>query len=407
MTVTAMAAEILIADADPNTADLLSQLVLEIRPEAQVHRRSDGDSALRLCQQQELTLIIADSDLPGLDGLELLRQLRRLPSTAEQAYVLLSNRLDAASVRAAVALKPSAYLAKPIQNGPLRKRLADILSQAEQTRRQVPASNLRSLDDHLLTARHDGLGAPLLDAVRDAVQQCMHSEKPDLRELAQSYGRDPQITACLIAAANSAAHHQGTPCQTLAQALPRLGHGRALNLVLGLAVQRNTQLSDPRLAELAQHTWQAAQQAAELAHWLGLRLRVDAELCYTAGLLHNIGELALLRSLQSWQDAGGVLNDERLQQHFVQSAASFGSALRIHWRLPLGLREPIAGFYQLGSGVFSREALVLNLTGCVLRLPADKPLRQLQDERCVRLLRLPGNLLEEIPRPARESAAAQ
>lgn len=406
MTVTAMAAEILIADADPTTADLLTQLVLEIRPNTHVHRRSDGDSALHLSQQKALTLIIADSDLPGLDGLELLRQLRRRPTTAEQAYVLLSSRLDAASVRAAIPLKPSAYLAKPINRVQLRKRLSDILTQAvAATSSNAAPPPLSNLNDYLRDARNDGLGAPLLDAVRDAVQQCVRSDKPDLRELEQSYGRDPQITACLIAAANSAAHHQGTPCQTLAQALPRLGHGRALNLVLGLAVQRNTQLTDPRLAELAQITWHAAQQAAELAHWLGLRLRVDAELCYTAGLLHNIGELALLRSVQTWLDAGGALSDEQLQQHFMQSSASFGSALRIHWRLPLGLREPIAGFYHLGSGVFSREALLLNLAGCVLRLACEQPLSELQDERCVRLLRLPGNLLEDIPRPHHEAAA--
>jgi HD-like signal output (HDOD) protein/DNA-binding NarL/FixJ family response regulator len=406
MTVTAMPTEILIAEADPSTADLLTQLVLEIRPDAQVHRRSDGAAALALSQQKALTLIIADSDLPGLDGLELLRQLRRLPATAELAYVLLSSRLDATSVRAAIPLKPSAYLAKPINSGQLRKRLRAILDLAiASASHSAAAINLSSLDDYLRDARNDGLGAPLLDAVREAVQQCVNSEKPDLRELEQTYGRDPQITACLIAAANSAAHHQGTPCQTLAQALPRLGHGRALNLVLGLAVQRNTQLSEQRLADLAQSTWQAAQQAAELAHWLGLRLRVDAELCYTAGLLHNIGELALLRSMQAWLDAGGGLSDEQLQQHFSQSAASFGSALRIHWRLPLGLREPIAGFYQLGSGVFSREALLLNLTGCVLRLPHEQPLSELQDERCVRLLRLPGNLLEDIPRPTSEAAA--
>ena len=107
--------------------------------------------------------------------------------------------------------------------------------------------------------------------------------------------------------------------------------------------------------------------------------------------------LALLRSLQDWQDAGGVLRDEDIHQSFQQRAASFGSALRIRWRLPFGLRELIAAFYNLGSGVFSREALVLNLVCQVLRLRSNQSPKELRDERCVRMLRLDLSLLERMP----------
>ncbi len=237
----------------------------------------------------------------------------------------------------------------------------------------------------------------MLASVRDSVSQCLNGDDSDLRELEEVFARDPQITARLIAAANSAAQHQGAPCQTLSQALPRLGLARTLNLVLGMAVQRNALLSDPRLAELASSAWDSAQRSAELARWLADELQLDAELCFTAALLHNIGELALLRSLQDWQDAGGVLRDEDIHQSFQQRAASFGSALRIRWRLPFGLRELIAAFYNLGSGVFSREALVLNLVCQVLRLRSNQSPKELRDERCVRMLRLDLSLLERMP----------
>src|SRR5690606_34055596 len=108
--------------------------------------------------------------------------------------------------------------------------------------------------------------------------------------------------------------------------------------------------------------WRDAQRTAELAAWLADELALDARRCYTAGLLHNVGELALLRCLQRWLDAGGTLSDAELRQAMAERAPGFGSALRIRWRLPLALRELIAAAYALGSGVFSREALVLNLT---------------------------------------------
>ena len=245
--------------------------------------------------------------------------------------------------------------------------------------------------------REEGQGAPLLSDVRNAVSQGLQAGEQDLGELAAVFGADPQITALLIAAASTAAQHQGMPCHTLAQALQRLGVARTLNLVLGLALQRNAQLRDARLAELAAQTWQRARRSAELARWLATELKLDAELCYTAGLLHNLGELALLRSLQDWQEAGGELSNAQIDDAMQRRAASFGSALRIRWRLPFGLRELIAAFYGLGSGVFSREALVLNLSGLLLALPANALPASLAEARCVRMLRLNLALLEQVP----------
>lgn len=292
MTASAHPVEVLIAEADPWTSNLLQQLVLDVRGDARVLQVSDGQTALARCKRRLPDLVIADGELPGLDGVELLRQLRRHPRTPALPFVLISGRLDASSVRAARPLAPSAYLAKPFNAESLRQRLRGLLPVASgepQSRQPLLLSELR---DFLDTVREEGQGAPLLSDVRNAVSQGLQAGEQDLGELAAVFGADPQITALLIAAASTAAQHQGMPCHTLAQALQRLGVARTLNLVLGLALQRNAQLRDARLAELAAQTWQRARRSAELARWLATELKLDAELCYTAGLLHNLGELA-------------------------------------------------------------------------------------------------------------------
>ncbi|MPS42294.1 MAG: response regulator [Pseudomonas sp.] len=397
MTASAHCVEVLIAEADPWTSNLLQQLVLDVCGDARVLQVSDGQAALARCKRRLPDLVIADGELPGLDGLELLRQLRRHPRTPALPFVLISGRLDASSVRAARPLAPSAYLAKPFNAESLRQRLRTLLpapAVAVAVRQPLLLSELR---DYLDTVREEGQGAPLLSDVRNAVSQGLQAGEQDLCELEVVFGSDPQITALLIAAASTAAQHQGVPCHTLTQALQRLGVARTLNLVLGLALQRNARLRDPRLAELAAHTWQQARRSAELARWLALELKLDAELCYTAGLLHNLGELALLRSLQDWLEAGGELSNEQIDDAMLRRSASFGSALRIRWRLPFGLRELIAALYGLGSGVFSREALVLNFTGLLLALPNNELPASLVDARCVRMLRLDPALLERVP----------
>ncbi|WP_044870909.1 HDOD domain-containing protein [Pseudomonas sp. LFM046] len=392
------APEILIAEADPWTSDLLVQLVLDVRADAKVVQVADGSEALARCKRRLPDLVIADGELAGIDGVELLRQLRRHPRTPALPFVLISARVDAASVRAVRPLAPSAYLGKPFNAAKLRKRLVALLPAGESAvGHKAPALLVDTLKEYLDSVREEGQGAPLLDDVRDAVSQCLQADQVDLRDLDAIFSRDPQITARLIAAANSAAQHHGMPCQTLGQAMQRLGVTRALNLVLGMALERNARLRDPRLAELAELVWQAAQRSAELGYWLASELELDAELCYTAGLLHNMGELALLRSLQDWQDAGGHLSNEELLDVMQHRAAGFGSALRIRWRLPFGLRELVAAFHGLGAGVFSREALVLNLCAALLRLPRGQAPASLLDERSARLLRLDPVVLERLP----------
>lgn len=386
--------EVVIAEADPWTANLLCQLVLEVRAEAHVVQIADGQKVLARCKRRLPVLIMANDELPGLDGLELLRQLRSQRKSAALPFILISRRLDARSVRAARPLAPSAYLVKPLNAEDLRQRLHDLLPLAPMPATQQPLGNLA---EHLDLSRHEAQGAPLLSDVQAAVRQGLQSAEQDLGELEGLFNRDPQITALLIAAASAAAQHQGVPCQTLTQALHRLGVARSLNLVLGLALQRSARLQDPRLAELAAQVLGTAQRSAELAQWLALELKLDGERCYTAGLLHNLGELAVLRSLQDWVAAGGALSDADILDVLRARAASFGSALRIRWRLPFALRELIAAFYGLGGGVFSREALVLNLAGRLLALPGDQLPASLAEQRCVRLLRLDGPWLERVP----------
>jgi HD-like signal output (HDOD) protein/AmiR/NasT family two-component response regulator len=398
--------EVLIADADPWTADLLKQQVLSVRSDARVLCVQDGQSALARCKRCLPALVIADGELPDMDGLELLRQLRRHPRTPPLPFILISGRLDSTSVRAAKPLAPTAYLIKPLNVEALFTRLVSLLSRPDET--PLPATQallMNRLEDYLDAMREGGQGAPLLENVQQAVNQCMHSQAPLLHDLEESFAHDPQISACLITAANLVANSMtaldtdaqySTPCQTLCQALPRLGVARALNLVLGLCIQRNARLKDPRLAEQAVRVWSAAQRSAEVAYWLANQLALDAELCYTAGLLHNIGELALLRCLQQWLDAGGSLSDEQIPLVLRQRSSGFGAALRTRWRLSFGLRELVAAFYGLNDDMFSREALVLNLVREIIRKEQQLP-GELRDTPGVRLLQLDPNLLEHLP----------
>lgn len=378
---------VLIAEADPWSRDLLTQLLLSVRCDAKVDVYEDGKQAMQALGNLP-DLIIASRELPGTDGLELLRQVRRSNKSAPALpFILLSSRGDSASVREAVPLAPTAYLTKPINFEALRERLsALLLEEGEQVYCEVPPilPGLK-LDSFLEMRREASDGAPVMNEVHDAVVRSLKARTLNLRLLEEDIRTDPQITAVLLAAANSAARHREGPVTTLMQALTRLGATQSMNLILGLALKRSARLDDPQLAGHAQMFWKRSLATAELARTLARQQGIDQEICYCAGLLHRLGELALLRTLHEWKLAGGKLEDGQVEGIIKRFGANFGSALRTRWRLPLDLRELIASVYAL-MGVYGKPALVMNLSGQLASLAAEDDIKPVAESKAARLL---------------------
>ncbi|MCI9874625.1 MULTISPECIES: response regulator [Pseudomonas] len=382
---------VLIAEADPWSRDLLKQVLLNVRCDARLDLCADGQQAMSLLSEVPYDLAIVDWELPGIDGLHVLRSVRQRKRNPPLPFILMSSRNDSASVREAIPLAPTAYLTKPLNMEGLTERLQGLLLNAgEAVVCEVPAlAPGMTLSVFLERRREQADGAPLMTDVQVAVKRSLNPEGLDLKLLEEEVRTDPQITAVLIAAANSAAQHYGAPVQTLAQALHRLGTGQSMNLILGLALKRSARLSDPCLADYAERYWGLSLHTAEYARTLARLLDLDQERCYCAGMLHRLGDLALLRCLQEWQQAGGELDElEEVGEALAKFGASYGSALRARWRLPLELRELIASAYQLGGGVYSREALVMHMAAQMARLTEHEGVEELAKSRTARLLKI-------------------
>lgn len=380
---------VLIAEADPWSRDLLKQVLLNVRCDARLDVCGDGQQAAALLRDKPYDLIIADWELPGVDGLSLLRSVRQRKRTPLLPFILLSARNDSASVREALPLAPTAYLTKPLNMEGLTQRLQDLLlNEGETVYCEVPAlAPGVTLPVFLERHREASDGAPLRVDVKAAVQHSLTPEGLDLGRLEDQVRADPQITAVLIAAANSAGHH-GSPVQTLAMALHKLAAGQSMNLILGLALKHNVVLTDPGLADYAERYWALSQTTADYARSLARLLELDHERCYSAGILHRLGDLALLRCLAAWHQGGGALDDAAIGEALDTFGAAYGSALRTRWRLPLELRQLIAAIYSLDGGVYSREALVVNLAAQMAHLTEHEGLEGLATGKTARLLKV-------------------
>jgi len=89
-----------------------------------VHAADCGLEGLRQAKQVELDLILLDLNLPDMDGLDLLRQLRHYSSVP---VVIISARDDEESLVTGLNLGADDYLVKPFSGRALQARIEAVL----------------------------------------------------------------------------------------------------------------------------------------------------------------------------------------------------------------------------------------------------------------------------------------
>ena len=87
----------------------------------------NGRSALRKAVTEPPDLIIADYELPGLNGLELLREVRREKSLHEVPFILLSPETNQKYVALAAEYKVNAFIVKPFSHQTLTDKVNRLL----------------------------------------------------------------------------------------------------------------------------------------------------------------------------------------------------------------------------------------------------------------------------------------
>src|SRR5262245_6248503 len=84
----APASHILLVEDDPCLPDLLAGLLHDDHINLSAAR--DAQQALSLCSEKQFDLILLDLGLPGVNGLDLLRQLKSQPDTAPIPVIVLT-----------------------------------------------------------------------------------------------------------------------------------------------------------------------------------------------------------------------------------------------------------------------------------------------------------------------------
>ena len=90
----------------------------------------DGAEALTSAAATVPDLVLVDLGLPGMDGLQVIRELRAAPATARIPILALTGRDESQTRQACADAGASDYLLKPIPTQQLLRAIAEHLSAA-------------------------------------------------------------------------------------------------------------------------------------------------------------------------------------------------------------------------------------------------------------------------------------
>ena len=115
-------ARILVADDDRNIADLVRMYLAKAGYEAIV--ASDGDETQKLLREQQFDLLILDIMMPGPDGLQIIRALRR---RSELPVIFVTARSSDINKVAGLQMGADDYVTKPFNPAELVARVQSVL----------------------------------------------------------------------------------------------------------------------------------------------------------------------------------------------------------------------------------------------------------------------------------------
>lgn len=344
--------DVLILDADVPMAVLMETLVSGLFSSAHIQTYGTVADARASLDQVRPDLVICEWDLPDGRGLDLVREVRRQDRSTP--ILMLSAQADRDKVMAAARFRIQGFVPKPFSADAMQKRLQALIPQSP------PDGPHASFEAMLRKARATQVYLPTGLDPNSVMALIEQADILSTADLAREWRTQTALTARLLDVANSSAFRRtGEPCSNLREAITLLGVRMSLNHALAQSLDIAHQLSDPYLREQAGGQSRKSLELAELAGSMARKLGLDPSPCFTAGLLHRIGELAVISTAQQFIASDGALDNDEIESALNQWSGPLGNVLKVAWRLPLPLRDLIGACYLLTRGTSERSKVIM------------------------------------------------
>src|SRR5688572_27262452 len=145
---------ILVAEDDRDIRRLVADVLTHAGFEVAI--ATDGPSAMREVRQARPDLLVLDLGLPGMDGLDVARTIRR---ESDLPIIMLTARADESDTLVGLEIGADDYVTKPFSPKELVARIRAVRRRVDAAARQAEATRIGDLeiDRGRMTVRRSGV----------------------------------------------------------------------------------------------------------------------------------------------------------------------------------------------------------------------------------------------------------
>lgn len=181
-----------------------------------------------------------------------------------------------------------------------------------------------------------------LPEVAQKIRTLLDDPDVNARRIAELINRDAAIAAKIMRAANSPIYLGAAKCETLQNAIVRLGLATTKQLVVGFTLRDLFQSPAPLLKRLMAECWQQSSNVAAISFVLARHTRTfNPEEAMLGGLVSNIGVLSVLNYAQNYPQLRD--NETLLRQWCDKLKGQVGALVLEHWQFPAAVVEAARG----------------------------------------------------------------
>jgi len=148
--------KILVVDDNPDILNQIVDILLQAETNYYVYQANNGRSAYKACVSLMPDIIITDWDMPVVNGIELIRNVKRNPKTKDIPVIMATAvNIESADLKLALEAGAVDYIRKPIDPVELIARTQSILRIADYNKQIIELKDKELAEDALLLLKNN------------------------------------------------------------------------------------------------------------------------------------------------------------------------------------------------------------------------------------------------------------
>jgi len=119
--------KILVVDDSLIMRNIVKNTFNEMKIPFMCFEAENGKQALRLLENNDVSIVFLDWNMPGMDGIDFLKVVRAMPQYKELPIVMVTSERGRFSVIEALQEGATDYIVKPVREKIFREKVSEIL----------------------------------------------------------------------------------------------------------------------------------------------------------------------------------------------------------------------------------------------------------------------------------------